>query len=59
MVTVGVDEEDLRKYFASVEEGARVHCGDCMPYEDDGPVFVCRGIVKPLPEVWAVTKNWR
>ena len=59
MVTVGVDEEDLRKYFASVEEAARVHCGDCMPYEDDGPVFVCRGIVKPLPEVWAVTKNWR
>ncbi len=59
MVTVGVDEEDLKKYFASVEEGARVHCGDCMPYEDDGPVYVCRGIVKPLPEVWAVTKNWR
>lgn len=59
MVTVGVDEEDLRKYFASVEEAARVHCGDCMPYEDDSPIFVCRGIVKPLPEVWAVTKNWR
>lgn len=59
MVTVGVDEEDLRKYFASVEEGARVHCGDCMPYEDDNPVFVCRGIVRPLPEVWHVTKNWR
>ena len=59
MVTVGVDEEDLKKYFASVEEAARVHCGDCMPYEDDGPIFVCRGIVAPLPEVWEVTKNWR
>ncbi|MCC6744147.1 MAG: glycosyltransferase family 39 protein [Acidobacteria bacterium] len=59
MITIGIDREDLEKYFATVEEKARVQCGDCMPYENDNPVYVCRGIAAPLQEVWPVTKHWR
>jgi hypothetical protein len=58
MVTVGFDYEDLAPYFASVEEVARVDCGDCMPYEDDNPVYVCRGPIAPLHALWPKAKLW-
>jgi hypothetical protein len=29
-----------------------------MPYEDDQPIFVCRGLKVPLAEIWPRLKHF-
>jgi hypothetical protein len=29
-----------------------------MPYEDDQPIFVCRGLRMPLDEIWPRLKHY-
>lgn len=43
---------------ATVEEVARVRCTYCMPYENDLPVFVCRNLSVPVPELWQAVKHY-
>ena len=44
--------------FESVEEAGRTSCRWCMPYEKDLPVFICRGLKRPLSEIWPGLKNY-
>jgi hypothetical protein len=44
--------EELLRYFASVEEAGRTEVEYAMPYEYDQPLYVCRGLNRPLAEVW-------
>jgi hypothetical protein len=48
----------LESWFASVEPAGETDCGDCMPYENHLPIFVCRGARPPLSEVWAALKHY-
>lgn len=43
---------------AAVEEVARSRCTYCMPYENDLPVFVCRNLRVPIPELWQAVKHY-
>lgn len=42
----------------TVEEVARVRCTYCMPFENDLPVFVCRDLKVPIPQIWQVVKHY-
>jgi 4-amino-4-deoxy-L-arabinose transferase-like glycosyltransferase len=42
--------------FRSVEKAAFLTSPLVMPWENDLPILVCRGIEKPLPELWAGKK---
>ncbi len=50
--------ERLEALCASVEQAGRVECGPCMPYENDRPVFVCRGARRTLAELWPDLKHF-
>ncbi len=58
LVIVGGDEEDHRKALSDVREAGRTTCTLCMPYEQDLPIFVARGLRRPLADIWPATKHF-
>jgi hypothetical protein len=50
-------QEGLERRFASVRKAASVYPPYSMPYEHFD-VFYCRGIKRPLNEIWPQLKNW-
>jgi len=58
LVVVGDREERLRERFERVERAATIECGLCMPYENHRPVWVCRGLRRPVPDVWPQVKHY-
>jgi 4-amino-4-deoxy-L-arabinose transferase-like glycosyltransferase len=51
-ITVGVRKEALQGAFASVELAAVVEHPHVVWYENNQPVYVWRGMVRPLPDLW-------
>lgn len=54
---IGGDEPALRRDCRSLERAGTIHCGLCMPYENEQPVWICRGI--DLPAVWPRLKRFQ
>jgi len=50
-------QEELEKWYASVEKVATVNHPYSMPYEHFD-VFYCRNLKWPLKDVWPKVKNW-
>jgi 4-amino-4-deoxy-L-arabinose transferase-like glycosyltransferase len=53
-VLLVIDEErgSLDELFEHVELGASYRCADCMPYEAEKQVWVCRGLRLPVEVLW-------
>jgi 4-amino-4-deoxy-L-arabinose transferase-like glycosyltransferase len=47
---------DLKQGFADVQQVAVNKCQYCMPYENNLPIFLCRGIKMPIEQTWPQTK---
>ncbi len=47
---------DLKQEFADVQQVAVTKCQYCMPFENDVPIFLCRGIKVPIKQAWLQTK---
>jgi hypothetical protein len=58
MIVLSRQPERLRERFASVERVGETSCGDCMPYENHIPIFLCRGMRPSLPDVWPALKHY-
>ncbi len=58
LVVLGGDEEEMRAGFASLERAATFTCTDCMPYENDRPIWIGRGLHPPLAELWPRLKSF-
>lgn len=58
LIVIGDEREDLLQLFEEVELGGRSDCTDCMPYEDDLPIWVCRGLRMPVAELWPRIKRY-
>jgi hypothetical protein len=58
VVIKGSSVEALSRYYAEVEQVATFDCDYCMPYEDNAPIFVCRGPLMPVEEAWAQLRNF-
>lgn len=58
LVVVGGREQDLAALFREHYRAAVIFHPYSMPYENNLPVYVCRGIGKPLYEVWAMVRNF-
>lgn len=58
VIILGGNKDDLQRDFQSVEEVTISTCRYCMPYENNVPVFICRDIRTPLPELWPRTKSF-
>jgi len=57
-IVVGIDGDDLRGTFASVEAGGRIQTRYSMPYEAKLTVWVARGLTVPLDEAWRAGKHY-
>lgn len=51
-----VSAEDLEPLFESVEWVGQSDCQYCMPYENHKPIYLCKGIKRPLEELWPEVK---
>lgn len=58
VLVLGDDRETLEGLFASVELAGVVDCQDCMPYEDELPVWVARGLQGSMSELWERVKHF-
>lgn len=47
---------DLKQGFTDVQQVGVTTCQYCMPYENDLPIFLCRGIKVPIEQAWPQTK---
>lgn len=58
LIVIGDERERLLELFESVELGATFDCLDCMPYEDDQAIWICRRLRMPVAELWPAIKRF-
>ncbi|HEX7410197.1 MAG TPA: glycosyltransferase family 39 protein [Candidatus Binatia bacterium] len=58
VIVLGGPSQDLESLFEKVERVGTVRCGYCMPFENDRSVYVCRGLKRPLKEIWPQLKHY-
>jgi hypothetical protein len=58
VIVLGGKRQDHEEAFSSVEQAAVHTCTDCMPYENNRPVWVARGARVPLSVIWPRTKRF-
>lgn len=58
VIILGGDKAKLEQVFEKVEQAAITQCDYCMPYEDNRPVYVCRGLRIPIQELWLAVKHY-
>jgi Dolichyl-phosphate-mannose-protein mannosyltransferase len=58
MIVLDDNRETLEKYFDDVELGAVFQNPYVMPYENDMPIWICRGAKIPLQELWPRVKKY-
>ena len=58
LIVVGGRQEDHENSFREVIEADRTDCRYCMPYENDKPIYICRGIKRTLEEIWPTVKHF-
>jgi len=57
MIVMQGQQQDLERYYTSVQKVASVYHPYSMPYEHFD-IFYCRGLKRPLKELWPQVKNW-
>jgi hypothetical protein len=58
VIAVGFSREALLEAFEEVDRVDTVRCRYCMPYENELPVHVARGLRAPLAELWERLKRF-
>ncbi|MGB7925897.1 MAG: glycosyltransferase family 39 protein [Pyrinomonadaceae bacterium] len=57
MIVLQAEREELEQGCASVEEGPRLNHPYAMT-EEHYAIFICRGLKRPLPQLWPSLKHW-
>lgn len=50
--------EELEQYFDQVEYAGTIKCEYCMPYENNLPVFICKGFKGSVKDIWKAEKHF-
>jgi hypothetical protein len=58
VIALGGKREDYERTFTSVELAAVHTCIDCMPYENNRPIWIVRGAKVPLAGLWPRLKHF-
>ncbi|MEO8602397.1 MAG: glycosyltransferase family 39 protein [bacterium] len=58
VLVIGGTPERLQALFESVELVETSHCTHCMPYENDLPIYLARGLREPIEQVWQKLKRF-
>lgn len=54
----GPSIESLRQDYREVELAEVFRCEYCMPYENNMPIYICKGLYAPLKDVWPTVKHY-
>jgi hypothetical protein len=57
-ITIGLPREKLEQAYAEVTQVDTVVSPYAMAYETNLPIFVCRGLKRPLAELWPEAKRF-
>jgi len=58
VIALGGEGKDYEQVFASVEQAGLHTCTDCMPYENNRPIWVARGARIPFAQIWPRVKRF-
>jgi hypothetical protein len=58
IISIGGTRDEIAPDFASVELGTMFTCEDCMPYENNKPIWIARGLKVPTSAAWPGTKDY-
>jgi hypothetical protein len=58
LIVIGDTRETLEQAFETVQLGAVFTCPNCMPYENNKPIWVARNLRQPLVSVWPAIKKF-
>jgi hypothetical protein len=58
VIALAESEADLLPYFASVERVSGIDCHYCLPAVRHLSVFVCRGLRRPVDQIWPELKRY-
>ena len=58
LIVLDDERETLEKYFERVELAAVFHHEYVMPYENDMPIWICRGAKVSLKDLWPQVKKY-
>jgi 4-amino-4-deoxy-L-arabinose transferase-like glycosyltransferase len=57
LLILGGDRDDHREC-GSLEQAGTFTCTDCMPYENDQPIWVCRNLQVSIEDAWRAAKSY-
>ncbi len=58
VIIIGDERASLARQYGSIELGATHTCTDCMPYENNLPIWIARGLKVPMSVAWPATKDY-
>jgi 4-amino-4-deoxy-L-arabinose transferase-like glycosyltransferase len=58
LITINVRLQDLAGSFESVEPAGMTSCTFCMPFENNAPIGIARGLKIPLETAWPRVKSF-
>jgi 4-amino-4-deoxy-L-arabinose transferase-like glycosyltransferase len=58
IITVNYPLQDLTGAFESVESGGHTECTYCMPFENNAPIYIARGLKIDINEAWPSVKDF-
>jgi hypothetical protein len=58
VIVMGGGREGLESRFESVEQATVYTCADCMPYENNKPIWICRGMRLPIATLWPQLRHY-
>jgi 4-amino-4-deoxy-L-arabinose transferase-like glycosyltransferase len=58
IITINKPIQDLAGSFESVVPAGHTECTYCMPFENNAPINIARGLKAPLQEVWSGVKDF-
>ena len=58
LIAVGGRQKDHEISYRHVAVADRTNCRFAMPYENNKPIYICRGIKRGLEEIWPTVKHF-
>jgi 4-amino-4-deoxy-L-arabinose transferase-like glycosyltransferase len=58
LIVIGDEQARLEEIFQEVTLAGRHTCRDCMPYENEKPIWICRRARLSIEEVWPQVKSF-
>jgi len=59
VIALGSTREELEVWFEHVEHVDTIRCKWCMPYQNNSPVHIARGLRVPIEEFWSLIRVYR